>query len=52
MLEHLQSQLPATDVILVREVPDRIDESATPGTVTPADRSFLNPALRPTALSR
>ncbi len=35
------------------EVLDRIDEIVTPGTViNPADSSFINPALEPTARRR
>jgi aryl-alcohol dehydrogenase-like predicted oxidoreductase len=52
-MEQLASQLPAADVILDKELLDRIDELVTPGTIiNPADSSFLNPALEPTARRR
>ena len=52
-LEHLESQLPAADVVLTHDVLDRIDEIVPPGTnVNPADTGWQNPALRPEALRR
>ncbi|MBI0296786.1 aldo/keto reductase [Streptomyces sp. PRKS01-29] len=52
-LGHLQSQLPAADVVLDPAVLDRIDEIVTPGTViNPADSSYINPALEPAARRR
>ncbi|MFC9127821.1 aldo/keto reductase [Streptomyces sp. NPDC057099] len=52
-LQHLETQLPAADVTLDPAVLDRIDAIVTPGTViNPADSSFANPALEPTARRR
>ena len=52
-MEHLESQLAATDVVLSDEVLDRIDEIVPPGTtINPADSSFNNPALEPAARRR
>ncbi|WP_226873520.1 aldo/keto reductase [Microbispora sitophila] len=52
-LDHLESQLPAADVVLPPVVLNRIDEIVTPGTViNPADSSFVNPALQPAARRR
>jgi aryl-alcohol dehydrogenase-like predicted oxidoreductase len=52
-LDHLESQLPAADVVLDKSVLDRIDEIVTPGTVlNPADTSYANPALEPSARRR
>ncbi|MDT0316972.1 aldo/keto reductase [Streptomyces millisiae] len=52
-LDHLQTQLPAADVVLTPEVLDRVDQIVTPGTViNPADTSFTNPALQPAARRR
>ena len=51
--EHLDSQLPAGDVVLDADVLDRIDEIVAPGTtINPADNSFANPALESTARRR
>ena len=52
-LEHLESQLPAADIRLSADVLDRIDEIVAPGTlINPADSSYDNPALRPSARRR
>ncbi|MYW96109.1 aldo/keto reductase [Amycolatopsis rubida] len=52
-MEQLESQLPAAEAKLDAWVLDRIDEIVPPGTtINPADSSFLNPALEPTALRR
>ena len=52
-MEQLQGQLAATDVVLDAEVLDRIDTIVAPGTtVNPADNSFDNPALTPSARRR
>lgn len=52
-LQHLETQLPAADVVLDPAVLDRIDAIVTPGTViNPADSSFANPALEPAARRR
>jgi aryl-alcohol dehydrogenase-like predicted oxidoreductase len=52
-LEHLESQLPAADIHLTSDVLDRIDEIVTPGTlINPADSSYENPALDPSARRR
>ena len=52
-LEQLESQLPAADVVLDQALLDRIDEIVTPGMIiNPADSSFQNPALEPTARRR
>ncbi len=52
-LEHLESQLPAADIRLGADVLDRIDEIVAPGTlINPADSSYDNPALRPSARRR
>jgi aryl-alcohol dehydrogenase-like predicted oxidoreductase len=52
-LEHLESQLPAADTVLDQALLDRIDEIVAPGTlINPADSSFLNPALEPSARRR
>jgi aryl-alcohol dehydrogenase-like predicted oxidoreductase len=45
-MEHLESQLTATDIELSDEVLDRIDEIVAPGVnVNPADTGWENPAL-------
>src|SRR5919106_1966819 len=47
-MEHLETQLAASDVVLTDDVLDRIDEIVPPGTtINPADSSFNNPALEP-----
>jgi|1186.fasta_scaffold06427_3 aryl-alcohol dehydrogenase-like predicted oxidoreductase len=52
-MEHLESQLPAADVVLDEELLDRIDEIVPPGTnVNPADSGWANPALEPAARRR
>jgi aryl-alcohol dehydrogenase-like predicted oxidoreductase len=46
-MEQLESQLPAAEVKLSRDVLDRIDEIVPPGiNVNPADAGYANPALR------
>ena len=52
-MEHLETQLAASEVVLTDEVLDRIDEIVAPGTtINPADSSFNNPALEPAARRR
>src|SRR5215216_3457547 len=52
-MEHLESQLAASDVVLSDDVLERIDEIVPPGTtINPADSSFNNPALEPAARRR
>jgi aryl-alcohol dehydrogenase-like predicted oxidoreductase len=52
-MEHLESQLASSDVVLSDEVLERIDEIVPPGTtINPADNSFNNPALEPAARRR
>ena len=52
-MEQLQTQLTAADVVLTDDVLDRIDEIVPPGTtINPADSSFDNPALMPSARRR
>jgi aryl-alcohol dehydrogenase-like predicted oxidoreductase len=52
-MEHLESQLPAADVVLDQALLDRIDEIVSPGTnVNPADAGWANPALEPAARRR
>ncbi len=52
-MEHLESQLPAADVVLSDELLDRIDEIVPPGVnVNPADAGWQNPALEPAARRR
>ena len=52
-MEQLESQLAAADVVLDEATLDRIDEIVPPGTtINPADNSFENPALAPTARRR
>src|SRR3954451_17029725 len=52
-MEHLETQLAAADDILTHDVLDRIDECVAPGTtINPADSSFDNPALTPSARHR
>jgi aryl-alcohol dehydrogenase-like predicted oxidoreductase len=52
-MEHLESQLAATDVRLSADVLDRIDEVVPPGTnVNPADGGWQGPALEQAARRR
>ena len=52
-MEQLQTQLAAADVVLTDDVLDRIDAIVPPGTtINPADSSFDNPALTPSARRR
>ena len=52
-MDHLESQLPAADVVLSDEILDRIDEIVPPGTnVNPADTGWQNPALEAGARRR
>ncbi len=52
-MEHLESQLPAADVVLSDDVLDRIDEIVPPGTnFNPGDGGWQNPALEPEARRR
>jgi aryl-alcohol dehydrogenase-like predicted oxidoreductase len=52
-MEHLESQLPAADVVLDAAVLDRIDEIVPPGTnLNPADGGWTNPGLEPAARRR
>jgi aryl-alcohol dehydrogenase-like predicted oxidoreductase len=52
-MEHLDSQLPAADLVLDAALLDRIDEIVPPGTtVNPADRGWAEPALEPAARRR
>jgi len=52
-MEQLEGQLAAADVVLSTELLDRIDEINPPGiTINPADNSWVNPALEPTARRR
>jgi aryl-alcohol dehydrogenase-like predicted oxidoreductase len=52
-MEHLESQLPAADVVLDQALLDRIDEIVPPGTnINPADGGWANPALEPAARRR
>jgi aryl-alcohol dehydrogenase-like predicted oxidoreductase len=52
-MEHLESQLPAADVMLSDDVLDAIDEIVPPGrTVNPADDGWVSPALDPKARRR
>jgi aryl-alcohol dehydrogenase-like predicted oxidoreductase len=52
-MEHLESQLPAADVVLDATPLDRIDEIVPPGTnLNPADAGWANPALEPAARRR
>jgi aryl-alcohol dehydrogenase-like predicted oxidoreductase len=52
-MEHLDSQLGATDVELPADVLDRIDEIVPPGTtLNPADRGYVPPALANPELRR
>jgi aryl-alcohol dehydrogenase-like predicted oxidoreductase len=52
-MEHLESQLPATDIVLDPALLDRIDEIVPPGTnLNPADDGWANPALASAARRR
>ena len=53
-MEHLESQLPAADVVLDQALLDRIDEIVPPGaTINPiVDSGWANPALEPAARRR
>jgi aryl-alcohol dehydrogenase-like predicted oxidoreductase len=52
-MEHLESQLTATDVHLTDDVLDRIDQIVAPGlTLNPADNGWVSPALDSTARRR
>ena len=52
-MEHLESQLTATDVHLTHDVLDRIDQIVAPGlTLNPADNGWVSPVLDPTARRR
>ncbi|HEY1277183.1 MAG TPA: aldo/keto reductase [Thermoleophilaceae bacterium] len=52
-MEHLESQLPAADVVLSGEILDRVDEIVPPGVnVNPADTGWENPHLEPEARRR
>jgi aryl-alcohol dehydrogenase-like predicted oxidoreductase len=52
-MEHLESQLTATDVHLTDDVLDRIDQIVAPGlTLNPADNGWVSPALDPAARRR
>ena len=47
-MEHLTSQLSASEIVLSDEVLDRIDEINPPGvTINPADNGWTQPALQP-----
>ncbi len=49
-MDHLESQLGATDVVLTDDVLDAIDAIVAPGvTLNPADDGWVSPALNPTA---
>ena len=52
-MEHLESQLTATEVHLTDDVLDRIDEIVPPGvTLNPADNGWVSPALDRSARRR
>jgi aryl-alcohol dehydrogenase-like predicted oxidoreductase len=52
-IDHLESQLPAAEVVLSDDVLDRIDEIVPPGVnVNPADTGWINPALEAEARRR
>jgi aryl-alcohol dehydrogenase-like predicted oxidoreductase len=52
-MEHLESQLPAADVVLDEAILDRIDEIVPPGSnVNVADGGWANPDLEPPARRR
>jgi aryl-alcohol dehydrogenase-like predicted oxidoreductase len=52
-MEHLESQLPAADVVLDPALLDRIDELVPPGTnLNPDDAGWQSPGLQPAARRR
>ena len=52
-MDQLHTQLAAADIVLSDDLLDRIDQIVPPGTtLNPADNSFDNPALAPTARRR
>jgi aryl-alcohol dehydrogenase-like predicted oxidoreductase len=52
-MDQLDTQLAAADIVLTDDVLDRIDEIVPPGTtINPADSSFQNPDLEPSARRR
>jgi aryl-alcohol dehydrogenase-like predicted oxidoreductase len=52
-MEQLESQLPAAELKLSKDVLDRIDEIVTPGVnINPADGGWASPALQPAARRR
>jgi aryl-alcohol dehydrogenase-like predicted oxidoreductase len=52
-MEHLESQLGASELVLEPSMLDRIDEIVPPGcTINPADSGWTNPALAPQRLRR
>ena len=52
-MEHLESQLPAADVVLDEALLDRIDELVPPGTnLNAGDAGWTDPALEPSARRR
>jgi aryl-alcohol dehydrogenase-like predicted oxidoreductase len=47
-MEHLESQLPAAEVVLSDDLLDRIDQINPPGiTINPVDNGWTSPALDP-----
>ena len=52
-MEHLESQLPAADVVLDKALLDRIDELVPPGSnLNAGDGGWTEPALEPSARRR
>jgi aryl-alcohol dehydrogenase-like predicted oxidoreductase len=52
-MDHLESQLPAADVVLDDAALDRVDDVVAPGTnLSPADAGWVSPALEPAARRR
>jgi len=52
-MEHLESQLPAAEVVLDAALLDSVDELVPPGTnLNPSDAGWANPALEPAARRR
>ena len=52
-MEHLESQLPAADVVLDATLLDRVDDIVPPGTnLNPTDGGWESPALQPDARRR